>query len=406
MSTYTFCSVLKRTYSDLDDDSGGDPRALSSGVSNVGSAIGLPVQLTHLKADALAFWGQFRAFDWKDDTSVIDCARDTVGLPQSIFVRRCYVELEKIVYDIWSRKRPQTSEPWMVTILGTPGIGKSYFAFYFMRRLAKEGKTVVYHSAVKGRTYLFSSTFCSVVEGDVGTGQKAFSEQLNDPSTYYICDSATPAARPCYMLLITSPDPLIWKKVTKQIGTERYMPVWSLDELRQLWSVTKDFRDITPAELEQRYNVWGGSARYVLERAKTEKPANLDGLINGCDVEILDLLYLSFAKETKDAESSSVLMHVMTEAPYELFVNDFASEYIAQKVATRFREKIASDAKNFAIGAEGVGPLGLLRGMKMEKLVHDMLSQGGTFRIHKLLDVDDRGRAVGDIVESTLTLPA
>jgi len=99
-------------------------------------------------------------------------------------------------------------------------------------------------------------------------------------------------------------------------------------------------------------------------------------------------------------------MHVMTEAPYELFVNDFASEYIAQKVATRFREKIASDAKNFAIGAEGVGPLGLLRGMKMEKLVHDMLSQGGTFRIHKLLDVDDRGRAVGDIVESTLTLPA
>jgi len=96
VSTYTFCSVLKRKYSDLDDDSGGDPRALSSGVSNVGSSIGLPVQLTHLKADALAFWGQFRAFDWKDDTSVIDCARDTVGLPQSIFVRRCYVELEKL----------------------------------------------------------------------------------------------------------------------------------------------------------------------------------------------------------------------------------------------------------------------------------------------------------------------
>jgi hypothetical protein len=52
-----------------------------------------------------------------------------------IFVRDCYSDLYEIVMN---------SDIDSTLITGTPGIGKSFCAFYFMWRLLSEGKTVIY----------------------------------------------------------------------------------------------------------------------------------------------------------------------------------------------------------------------------------------------------------------------
>lgn len=356
-----------------------------------------------LGEDAKTFWETLSVSDIT--SGVIDCNRDVKGqsqLPLYVLVRKCYVDLEKSVEEIWKTPRNQQGHPFMATILGTPGIGKTFFAFFMMQKLAKEGVTVVYHNAVWEATYLFTKTGCSFVAGDVKVGEAEFLNHIYDPRTVYICDSAKPAGGlPCRQLLITSPNPVVWKDITKQIGLVRYMPVWTLPELTVLrdWG----FKNVT--DLEKRFAMWGGSVRFVL--AKPEPKESLDAAVKGCDPLILDLIYLSFVEENNYTKSSHQLVHMQVDAPYTKFVNDFASTYIADKVTRRFREKILSDAHHLIVGGEGMGPLGALRGLKMEPLVHDMLAEGGTFNVHKLLDVDPTtGHATGTIVEDTLVLPA
>jgi DNA replication protein DnaC len=52
-----------------------------------------------------------------------------------IYIRDCYSDLYELVMN---------SDIHSTLITGTPGIGKSICAFYFMWRLLSEGKTVIY----------------------------------------------------------------------------------------------------------------------------------------------------------------------------------------------------------------------------------------------------------------------
>ncbi|KAF0775072.1 hypothetical protein AaE_001228, partial [Aphanomyces astaci] len=74
-----------------------------------------------------------------------------------------------------------------VVIVGSLGIGKTFFGYLVLLRLAKAGKTVVYENGVTNTRILFSRDG-TVVEG-AGDG---FS--TSPQPTYYLVDDAKPAA--------------------------------------------------------------------------------------------------------------------------------------------------------------------------------------------------------------------
>jgi hypothetical protein len=94
-----------------------------------------------------------------------------------IFIRRCYRDLEQCIKDSIEQRGIQR-----VVVTGTPGIGKSCFAFYWLWRLRQEGKTVVYQL---GNKYF---RFCG---DDVQRGTWdtfLYADYLDEPDAWFLCD--------------------------------------------------------------------------------------------------------------------------------------------------------------------------------------------------------------------------
>jgi hypothetical protein len=64
-----------------------------------------------------------------------------------------------------------------------PGVGKSWYAYYLMHRVRTErlASTIVWQTGKDGRRTLFKGD--AVLEGSAD----AFSDELLDPKTWYVC---------------------------------------------------------------------------------------------------------------------------------------------------------------------------------------------------------------------------
>ena len=94
-----------------------------------------------------------------------------------IFIRQCYRELEQCIKDGIEQRGIQR-----VVVTGTPGVGKSCYAFYWLWRLRQEGKTVVYQL---GEDYF---RFCG---NDVELGTREsfkMAGYLDDREGWFLCD--------------------------------------------------------------------------------------------------------------------------------------------------------------------------------------------------------------------------
>jgi KaiC/GvpD/RAD55 family RecA-like ATPase len=102
-----------------------------------------------------------------------------------IFIRQCYRELEQCIKDGIEQRRLQR-----VVVTGTPGIGKSCFAFYWLWRLRQEGKTVVYQ--LGSDFYRFTNTTAEYGE-DIGVFKRA--GYFWDQESWFLCDPEGPPYR-------------------------------------------------------------------------------------------------------------------------------------------------------------------------------------------------------------------
>jgi len=175
------------------------------------------------------------------------------SIGSSIFVRPCYPKLLKISLDIVN----SANTPNLI-ILGTPGIGKTYFGYFILLHLARLGATVIYESALqKEYMYLFTPD-------DIVVGNRAqFGSLLSSASTFYIADGLQPVSYAARTILLTSLRRDIWHQFSKTSCTMRYMPVWSSEEIFNCRSLLFDSLDCKL--VERLYLQWGGIARYVLK---------------------------------------------------------------------------------------------------------------------------------------------
>ena len=114
-------------------------------------------------------------------------------LPKKVLVRECYTDLLALVLQITGRNKLKDLQASSPLILGTPGIGKSFFGYFLVPALFLQGedvKTIIYESGPKQFLFLFLRT--KVLVGS----RNDFRQYLQDPSSFYIADSCAPCSVP------------------------------------------------------------------------------------------------------------------------------------------------------------------------------------------------------------------
>ena len=184
----------------------------------------------------------------------------------SMLIRDCYEKLFVILESDWA------IAPAHYLLLGTPGIGKSFFMHYLVNRLLVKLRTcskpfkIVVQSGSQGCCHFliqkggFMSKGLSVKEVDEATVHKL----IGDPENYYLIDSSLPHAVPnAKTLMVSYPDPRLYEYYDRHSVVKKlYMPTWSLFEA----TIARKFifTECDEAAFQTNFEKIGGIPRFIL----------------------------------------------------------------------------------------------------------------------------------------------
>lgn len=177
-----------------------------------------------------------------------------------MLVRDCYEKLFMLFEHDWS----QQSSHYL--LLGTPGIGKSFFLYYVANRLlkgqatsSKPFKVIIQTGSQGSARYLLQKKGKSKLLSD-----SDMHALLGDPDNYYLIDSSLPLVVPnAQTLLVSYPDPRLYEYYERHSVVKKvYMPTWSLAEClaakKQIFPLCDDSSFLC------NFEKLGGIPRFVL----------------------------------------------------------------------------------------------------------------------------------------------
>lgn len=260
------------------------------------------------------------------------------------------VLLERDFYDrfysdpTWLGSLPLQGPQRKYAVLGQPGIGKSAFGWWLITMLLRRGRTVVYsrNSAKRGTP---PEMVHYVFHRDVALKAHDLwyvDALLAAASTTHICDSCKPRlGDPCHKIMITSPDPDIYRWFAEKEGADlKYFPLYGDLELEALRAA--EFGDALPAAvLAQRVRAWGPVPRQVFSLKQADVKVSVERALANADFDELQ-------RAMDDVESSR--SRPTDESPHSLFLlhadrNTLASgtvSFRSHAVATRMLQRLAA----------------------------------------------------------------
>ena len=303
-----------------------------------------------------------------------------IGL-KKVYVRQAYID----IYDKYIKDNK------FVLVCGNPGIGKSVFLFYVVRRLLDDhprAKIVYEESGSSYRVYL--------TEDEV---QFVKLDQL-DKASYYLFDCRSPrhtvdiniARRSEKTIVMSSPAKQNYKSFEKDCvfstlgrGVKLYMPIWTWEEVRfcgdHLWN-----EPLSQEVLERRFDVWGGVPRMLFRMPLDDKSA--DHLVNNAISHCNPSMVLKLAKEPYSGEFDDVShrilhMHVVGD-DYRVVAVKFATDKVAQGVFDRLMMDYKSAFFDFMEYAAGKSLYATVYGQLFESFCHSKLCSGEQFDVKSL----------------------
>ena len=292
-------------------------------------------------------------------------------------------------------------------ITGTPGIGKSLFLIYFLWKLVKEGKRVlfIYHPDTiyyDGQGGVFESTCLPpVVDHAFWAPDLWCLFDAKDKKEEHL--SAFPYER-CAFILSTSPRREMindFKKPPPPLIF--YMPLWTETELK---TIAPGFATVN--DWLERFKILGGIPRNVLEVTKYEPTKLLQAACKECNLDdCIKIIGLDSIITDKSKVVHS-LVHI-TSAPFTepfalpftepsvIFASNTALSIIVQNKGTEAKRKMV----DLLASCEGNPLTAALCGYIFEPHALELLEKGGTFKSHQL--VGGNKKAKPD--ETTITIP-
>lgn len=297
----------------------------------------------------------------------------------SIYIRPCYPKLLKESLSI-----VESLETRHLIILGNPGIGKTYFGYYYLLSLARSGETVIYENH---HEWLFLLTPHGVFRGTRYT----FHNHLMSSNTFYIADGITPVDVPAKTILITELRRDIWHRFSKNSCDIRYMPVWSREELYSCRSML--YSSIPEGLVENLYLKWGGNPRYVLYYALVEAQQHL--LREALCIYNIDSRVESVGGSGAKSDLSSLLIHRSVRDGFHSGPYQFASAHVVDEIYKRLYANHRDHLLRFISANQETDLCGQLGRQLYERHAHTIIAKGGVFKI----------RDLHTKVESTLCIP-
>jgi uncharacterized protein with ACT and thioredoxin-like domain len=251
-----------------------------------------------------------------------------------LYVRQCYRDVYNLILEDIKEGRK------LFAISGTPGIGKSLFFVYMLYRLLNDTSTENMITKPKYIVYDCARYMTCIdlenkteVDLDLNDAKKLIDKQ----DTLYVIDGkTTPLPSHCTTLFISSPRDGDYKQfVEHKNAIERYFPVWTLTELQTCQSHC--YPELDMGELQQRYRIYGGVARFIFDKKDTIKVLQkMEASLNDADA----VRGVQYKGTTTDIfPASHKLMHIIVgtknNETYQYIDLDVASEYVGRELWIR-----------------------------------------------------------------------
>jgi hypothetical protein len=260
-------------------------------------------------------------------------------------------------------------------LLGTPGIGKSSAALYFLWRCLNEEEArrpsiIIYRPQGRDPVFIVFERERVYVTKAETVAQLPYTDKV-----LQVYDGAEPPSMPSRRRtwLVSSPRKEVWGDWQKQTGARQwYMPTFTLEELRRCREVA--FPSVAIDVMEKLFERWGGSARLVLRDADAAAQRRLlaaaDSAARHSDLTaaISTVAAAEGGGANEYGSSPHLLFHLRVEADFSaghtVFASDFCRDIVIAMLASKGQEAV----KAFLAAAESSLAFGSLRGHLFERL--------------------------------------
>eukprot|EP01028_Stygiella_incarcerata_P005964 TRINITY_DN245_c0_g1_i4.p1 TRINITY_DN245_c0_g1~~TRINITY_DN245_c0_g1_i4.p1 ORF type:complete len:740 (-),score=170.66 TRINITY_DN245_c0_g1_i4:21-2240(-) len=305
------------------------------------------------------------------------------GRTKKFFCRNCYSHLYKKCMELWKPDILGNINP--IILLGTPGIGKTYFIHHILSE-EKKKKNRVFYQMAEDYLFLFDPNTETVTQFLGESIRRHLSSECNR-DTLFVVDSYRMSeaeySRANRVILISSPDRDVWYKFFKgNLGMHLYMPLWTEEEIKQ-YNHDMGF-GFSDAHLRDAWNKNGGMIRYL--HAPIEPPfehsmSSVEGFLRS-GIEI----------RGEGGEISHRLIHISVpideKGAYEFskFEYVFASGYICDQInSTLARTRLNDLSMILDLCSSGYSDHAV-SGIVFEHVMHRVFENGGTFKCSPLAE--------------------
>lgn len=277
--------------------------------------------------------------------------------PDKLFVRKFYPDLLEAI-----RKNKRS------VLTGNPGIGKSFFQFYYFARIMNPSlfgplppdcygstappKIVIRQEGTSGMT-IYDIANC---KADRVSGNHADVLRCFDPETsLYLMEPGISVIEPYLGIKIptlttVSPQLARYKEFCKNGGVKLYMPAFKLPELLAIGAhllasgaVPEDLRaEYTPERIENRFEQFGGIMRHVLpvslpyidDCQKAQRVA-----ITKCDTQALLV-----SEDIEDADVSHFIMQYDVKMETKKHFREVSLNFVNDRVFEQIETKLLKES--------------------------------------------------------------
>ena len=328
------------------------------------------------------FWKALREVN----EEVGDSGAEVLRLPDGVFwggdeemgstlvVRQCYKDLFRIITSS-RRKR--------FVVTGTPGIGKSFFALYWLWRVANvKGGSAIYETGrFRCRLFCADGNVSDALRDDALSagwfvyGDKRFYlvDLMEKAMPYHEFRSKT--------VVFCLPDPSRFKAFIKGVGKKLYMPIWSDEEMRRLR--LECFEEVDTSVAAEQARMYGNIPRFVLQMAE-DGDEELENAISKRGGDLSSLFRAAGDDAGDDTKLSYKLLHMLVDpdSTYTKQRLGWASQHVLTRLLQVHKETMTAELKDFVAHGTVDGAYGSLRGHLFEGFAHRELAAGriGTLR--------------------------
>ena len=304
---------------------------------------------------------------------------ETLG--NKLFIRECYFEMRRVIAKDF-KLDPETLEGMdtiqgchQVILTGTPGIGKSCFAYFLLLQLLRPGEEVVYQIGSE-YWYFDGEAWSLCMDGSVA---QRFLQTFRG---WYICDmyknqGSYSMSRTAKTIIISSPKHGMFKDIVNTGSAKRYfLPLWSDDEM-SLFIMMQSER-IDPDEAMKIIEDWGNVPRNIVV-----KPLEtLEQAIGGIE-SVSSLKRKMDAAVNEDLGMPSKLIHLSPSPDYRSFTTRICSKKAETMIFEALVNRDWDHVVDFAFSSPNSGYQSAA-GVAFEHIAHEVLKGGGKYKLRRL----------------------